>query len=85
MGVFDISHVSEIKFEVEEGLRIVSGAVAGACQVIVSSPLDVVKVRMQTRRQDGDDTSSSTTSQNGVVDIIGWERFHYTKTLEKTS
>ena len=29
--------------------QVLSGAVAGACQVIVSSPLDVIKVRMQTR------------------------------------
>lgn len=32
--------------------QVLSGAVAGACQVIVSSPLDVIKIRMQTRENE---------------------------------
>lgn len=33
-------------------IQVLSGAVAGACQVLVSSPLDVIKIRMQTRGED---------------------------------
>ena len=59
------------------GCQITAGAIAGACQVVVSSPLDVIKVHLQTTTQQQPTSKDDATANNDRRDTNSGSSSHH--------